>query len=328
MRTASVDWATGVFQKLFRSDDLFDYKRLCASFTRKPELVDKMVRVPDTVNVVVDSSQVIHQILWAVRKKRQPEARTDLAEVLDSGVITAYAPEQLRQEVESKIPVLAAAKSIPEEALWTEWRDIESRIVFQTVRNHRAPKGTRDVKDLPFIRLAKRIGALGILTHDRDIPAMGGRTLSTATLKKFRDYARAKAAAVGAFLSMVFWTVLVITLIGPLLMVAWRGLVWLSRKIGWVGVLALMIGVALIIYLSDDLRGWFKEKYQRFKGWFSAGWDATAPHAAAMADDFAREELKARSLWNELSTEFGLPPEPAPLTARRLVEPSGVGGAK
>lgn len=328
MNIAAEDWANGVFQKLFRSDDLFDYKRLCAGFTSKPELVNKMVRVPDSVPVVVDSSQVIHQILWAVRKKRQPEARTDLAEVLDSGVITAYAPEQLRQEVESKIPILAAEKKLSEEALWGEWRSIEARIVFKTVRNHSAPKGTRDVKDLPFVRLAKRIGALGILTHDRDIPAMGGRTLSTATLKTFRDYARAKAAAVGAFLSMVFWTVLVITVIGPILMFVWSGIVWLSRKIGWVGVLALALSVALIIYLSDDLRCWFKEKYQRFRGWFSAGWDAAAPHAAAMSDDFAREELKARSLWKELSTELGLPPEPSVVAARQLVEPSGVGGAK
>lgn len=297
-------------QRLFRSDDLFGYRQLCLRFTGRQDLGKKLARVPDPITVVVDTSQVVHQILWAVRRKRQPEARTDLAEVVDSRLIRAYAPEQLREEIEAKIPLLAADKILPEDALWREWRELEKSLVFERVRNYPVPKNTRDPKDLPFVRLAKRLRAVGILTHDRDIPAMGGRTIKTKTLTKLRDYARAKSAAVGSLVSMVFWGFLVLTLIRPLVTFLAKGIKCLFERLGWPGIIALLVICGVILYASKGLREWIKSKWRLLTQFGREGWDRIQPHVIAVVDDYAQEELRARSLWKEISGELRLPPEP------------------
>lgn len=293
----------GTLQKLFRSDDFLGVKELSAQFMGKHDPARKFIHVKEPLPVVVDSSQIIHQILWAAKKRRQADARTDLAEVVDSGLIKAYVPEQLRDEVETKIPVLAVEKKIPEEALRLEWVTIQKSLTFVPIAGRKHKRGVRDVKDWPFVKLAKRIDAIGILTHDLDIPAMGATLIPTKTLRKMRDYTRATSVAVGTFVALIIWGILICTLLAPL----WDGLVWVCKKVGWVWIVLAVIVLGLIIYFNDRLRNWLTDKFRRAGASIGDGWNSAKPHVNAILDDFAVNRMESRRLWPEIEEELGLP---------------------
>lgn len=293
-----------VFRELFPSDDLGGFKELSAHFMGKHDLAKQFIQPGEPWRFVVDTNQIIRQLLWATSTRRQADARTDLAEVVDSGLIRVYAPEQLREEVESKIPILSAEKGISEDSLRREWLAIQDKLIFEQVAGRKHKRGVRDPKDWPFVKLARNVRALGILTHDLDIPAMGAKLIPTKTLTKMRDYARATTVAVGSLVTVIFWAIIIGTLLAPI----WFALRWVCKKLGPIGVFLVIVTVGLFIYFNDRLRGWLWGKMKALGGSVREGWTAVKPEVIATLDELAIQRSESRRLRAELEEELDLAP--------------------
>ena len=132
-----------------------------------------------------------------VKSRRNPSARTNLQEVIDSGVVVALAPTKLLEEVNKHIPRLAAERDISEEHLRREWQQYQSRIQFYEVNTAGLDAGeVADPDDLPFVYLYQKINADAIMTRDKHISMMGARSVKLEAVVHIRDYARDKTPEV------------------------------------------------------------------------------------------------------------------------------------
>lgn len=146
--------------------------------------------------LVVDANIVLADLIWRAKHRTNPSATTALQEVVASGTVVAYAPLQLREQVEKHFSRIAAEEQISEELLHIEWRSYQACLVFcqsEFDPNVKVVNPDRDPDDLPFIYLAAKVGAAGVLTRDKDISAMGAPTVPVAIVLQLRDYARGKA---------------------------------------------------------------------------------------------------------------------------------------
>lgn len=130
------------------------------------------------VNLVVDTNFVIEELSWLTRKRRNPSVPGRLAELSRTGLVTFFAPLRLAAEVEDHIPELSHKWNVAEEDLWRIWEDLARCIEF---REHTGGATIldpeRDPKDHDFIHLQHDLVGAPIVTEDKDIEAMGGRTV-------------------------------------------------------------------------------------------------------------------------------------------------------
>jgi predicted nucleic acid-binding protein len=158
----------------------------------------RLLEILPQFRLVIDTNAVLEELMFLVRSRKNPAARTNLQEAVDSGAVAAFAPSKLREEVARHIPRRAVERGIPEEALARAWRQYESRIKYVDVglvSDARAGE-VADPDDLPFVYLYREINADAVLTRDRHIRAMGARSIQLEALIHVREYARAKAPEV------------------------------------------------------------------------------------------------------------------------------------
>lgn len=148
------------------------------------------------IRVVIDSNVILADLIFLAKRRRDPSTRSSLKEVLVSETLIAFAPTELKNEIEEKIPIIAEEKGLHAPDLMTEWQTYEKHIHFCQGESIPTEGVVRDPDDLPFIYLCARLGAAGILTHDKDIPAMGGPALSLDIVYSLRDFSRAKSVEV------------------------------------------------------------------------------------------------------------------------------------
>jgi predicted nucleic acid-binding protein len=158
----------------------------------------RLLEILPQFRLVIDTNAVLEELMFLVRSRKNPAARTNLQEAIDSGAVAAFAPSKLREEVARHIPRLAVERGIPEEALARAWRQYESRIKYVDVGpvSDAGAGEVADPDDLPFVYLYREINADAVLTRDRHIRAMGTRSVQLEALIHVREYARAKAPEV------------------------------------------------------------------------------------------------------------------------------------
>lgn len=166
----------------------------------------RLLEVVPPFRLVIDTNVVIEELLYLVKSRKNPSARTSLQEAVDSGAVVALAPFKLRDEIIKHIPRLAEERGIPEESLRQAWLEYQLRINFVDVGPISAEDeaSAADPGDLPFIYLYRKVNADAVLSRDRHIRVMGARSVELEVVIHIRDYARAKAPEVmlraGAFI--------------------------------------------------------------------------------------------------------------------------------
>lgn len=276
----------------FKSDALASARAIQESFP----VCGNPLNLNERVSMVVDTNRVLSDLLWITKVRKNPEARPDLIEVADSTVGILYAPKALRAEVKKYIPWLAKEKGVSKSALLAAWTDYQKRITFRPNGPRKKAVLVRDPKDLPFINVANSVQAVGIISADHDIPAMGGRVISLGTIRKLRDYARAKVFEVQTLLFRAF---LVMFLVACLYAIG-KFLLNGGKRIGlfWVGVL--LIVLALVFFGSSDRRN-------RTTSFFSNLWIRTKDTLTLLKRPslkffayYRRHKQAADSLWGEI----------------------------
>ena len=164
---------------------------------------------------VLDTNSVISDLLAIAKPHRNQNYRTRLQDLAASGTIVPYAPNELKGEIERHWPAVAAKNGIAPEIAVRVWQEYQKGLRFcAVVIDPRQRSTSRDPDDLPFIALAAQIGAHGIVSKDRDIPAMGGHVITVDLCVMLRDYTQHKAVEVaiqfgGAMLTTVTLSALI-----------------------------------------------------------------------------------------------------------------------
>ncbi|TLS66188.1 PIN domain-containing protein [Mariprofundus erugo] len=199
--------------------------------------------------VVVDTNIVLGDLIWLCKKRKNPEASTDLMEVIAAETIDVYAPPALLDEVEEKIPLLAADKGIDVGLLLKEWEQYKPRL---KVKEPEAARVTRlkhgvDPDDAFFVALAEDISAHGVITKDRHIEMMGGNWITVECVTSLRDYSRAIAVSMEIKVSGVVLSGVAIGAVRQLLLGIKALASAISRAPDWVK-LVLIAGAFFVIF--------------------------------------------------------------------------------
>jgi predicted nucleic acid-binding protein len=214
-----------------RSDSLRPMYELCKKYPSLSELFDMRLQI----RLVLDTNVVIDELLFVTSKRRKDSARTALREAMDSGVILTIAPTKMHEEVDRHIPRLARERSLPEAKFREAWQDLQTRIEFREVKtNPLQRENVRDQNDIEFVVLYKRSRADAVLTRDRDIPAMGAKSVGPEVLPSVRDYARAKSPEVSLRIgnAVIFGIpIAAVAALAKLLSAAWRTIRNLSPEL-------------------------------------------------------------------------------------------------
>jgi predicted nucleic acid-binding protein len=176
------------------------------------------------VRAVFDSNIVLGDLRW-LAGATDPKARTATLEAIDAGLITAYAPDTLRTEVEAHFDEFEQ-QGLQRDALERAWSTYSKRIVFVPVDVESKiaqdlARGLRDPTDLPFLLVHEAVAADVICTRDKDIIETGieGVLPGIEFMLKLRDYGRVKAielkvrvheAAAAALITVAVGTVVVL----------------------------------------------------------------------------------------------------------------------
>lgn len=144
------------------------------------------------VDLILDANVVISELLWLARKREKPEARTGLMEVMDCKVVRAYAPHFLKREIATNLPEVAAKQNVDVAVLESLWDVYRTKITFVAVGGPPRKGKWRDPKDVPYLRLQRRL-ACPIVSEDADVGAMGGKVIRVQIFGTLRGYSRAAA---------------------------------------------------------------------------------------------------------------------------------------
>src|ERR1700722_5500708 len=116
----------GKERPLSQSDALRGFRRLVVHLPGFREAFGDLVQF----RFVIDASVVQKELRWRVRSRRQPDARSGLHEVMDSGTILAFAPLALKQEIEEHIEDISRDTGVPVSRVREEWLKFQSQLNF------------------------------------------------------------------------------------------------------------------------------------------------------------------------------------------------------
>jgi hypothetical protein len=80
--------------------------------------------------MVLDASAIQGELRWRLGSRTNPNARTGLHEAIDSGVVIAFAPVFLTQEIEKYLVLIARETGVTLEMANLEWKRVRSLIRF------------------------------------------------------------------------------------------------------------------------------------------------------------------------------------------------------
>ena len=151
------------------------------------------------IRVALDANVVLNELRWVHHKRKKPGARTGLREVLMSGVVIAYAPPQLEDEVARHLGEFSRRFGIAESALKESWAQFRKLIRWIAPReNLDQPHAIDwDPTDAPYVELCAQIGAAGVVTRDDDYESFDVRCLDPKVMGGLQMYARFTAAHLG-----------------------------------------------------------------------------------------------------------------------------------
>jgi len=208
--------------------------------------------------VVLDANMAVSDLL---HKYKKPDSKqTALEECIKSSVMQVYAPAWLDREMtKSAIPQVARRKNIPESALQDLWIEYRKQLVWDErfPGPEHFPDVEGDIKDVPYVALQECISAAGILSYDKDIEKLGGKSLTLTFVFSVRTYARAATYSVSIY---AWGTLISVLALGALCQII-KGVCTSVSKLPDGVKVALLIGAAVAV-LHPAPRGKLREFLQ------------------------------------------------------------------
>jgi hypothetical protein len=244
-----------------RSDALRALLDLRDEFPLFRQLLDDIIQIV----MVLDASAVQGELRWRLRRRTKPAARTGLHEAIDAGVVIAYAPIFLKQEIEKHLPVVAIDTGVSIEVATAEWQRVQSLIRFYAPIGDSTKFAVVDPKDSEYVLTWQELDADFVRTGDyRHFARMGTTVIGPELDQVLRDYARSTSVLVTVKLGSGF--ALTFSVIAFIEMV--KGITEIIRKLPPTVRLMLLIAVALVLLhpaSREKLIRWAKTVRERLR---------------------------------------------------------------
>ena len=177
-----------------RSDLLPHLVGLIQAFPALQQLFPQILQL----RVVIDANIVQSELRWRLRRREKPSSRTALHEVLVSGVLIAYAPHFLEDEIREHAPRLAVETKTTLAEVHREWGEFRKLLCFYTARTSAKTDVSRlDPDDTAYIDTMEEIAARAIYTRDRDFLHTSTPIVLVSIDTTLQSYARASAIRIG-----------------------------------------------------------------------------------------------------------------------------------
>ena len=181
-------------KKLLRSDLLPGFVALIKAVPGLQPLMPEILQL----RLVIDANIVQEELRWRLKRRRKANARTALHEVLACGVLIAYAPHFLEDEVREHAPRIATETSTSLNDVLREWEQIRQYLCFYTARTRGKLDVSRtDPDDVAYIDTIEEVAARAIYSRDRDYLRTAVPLVLIAIDGQLQRYARATSVRLG-----------------------------------------------------------------------------------------------------------------------------------
>lgn len=244
-----------------RSDALRALLDLKDEFPLFRQLLDDIIQIV----MVLDASAIQSELRWRLRWRTKPAARTALHEAIDAGVVIAYAPIFLRQEIEKYLSVIAMDTGASIEVATAEWQRVQSLIRFYAPIGDGRGFALVDPKDSDYVLTWKELDADFVRTADyRHFTRMGATVIGRELDEPLRDYARSTSVIVtvklGSGLALTFSIMAFVEMV--------KGITEIIRKLPPIVKIMLLTAVAFALLhpgSREKLIRWAKIVWERLK---------------------------------------------------------------
>lgn len=181
-------------RKLLRSDLLPGFVALIKAVPGLQPLMPEILQL----RLVIDANIVQEELRWRLKRRRKANARTALHEVLACGVLIAYAPHFLEDEVREHAFRIATETGTSLEDVLREWEQIRQYLCFYTARTRGKLDVSRtDPDDVAYIDTIEEVAARAIYSRDRDYLRTTVPLVLIAIDGQLQRYARATSVRLG-----------------------------------------------------------------------------------------------------------------------------------
>jgi len=197
--------------------------------------------------LVVDSNVILGDIIWLSSKRTNELATTHLMEVIEAETVDMYAPPILFDEVEEKIPIIAAEKGLDQHLMYGHWEVYKTKLKIFVPDQDKVSvlRNGVDPDDAEFVALEQTIGASGVISKNSDIRLMGGNQISVECITYLRNYSRAAAIEMNIKVNGVMFAQLNYAAIAGMFAGGKALIEGVAKAPDWVKI-ALLVGVAAV----------------------------------------------------------------------------------
>jgi len=286
--------------KNIRSDRLNNLRHIVEKYSELQSYIGSIFQV----RLVIDTNAVISDLLWMVRRK-EFDNKTAIIEVIQAGTLIAYAPEQLKYEIEEHLPKIAKKRNISLENIHAEWIEYQKYLEFIEIDEAEINKyeNSVDPKDAPFVILSEILNAAGVISNDPHIDQLGGKRINLDIRLSLRDYSRTAAIAFsirlgGVVLSYISFGLLIAIGkgIGKLL----QAIINMPDRIK-----IILIAGLVLVFLIPSTRTRLLAYLKSAKGLFGETWEQIAPSITELMQEASEKgkeaELKLEKIQSYLA---------------------------
>lgn len=271
-------------EAVFPSDSL----AALGNFLRSVPALAVFARELIHLRVVLDANEVQREIRFRLTR-RQIEARSGLHEAIAAGIVVAFVPPLLDQEIAKYAGKMARDTGRSIDEVHAEWSVIRELLrIYDPKEGDDLEAARIDPKDVPYKLVCDELGADAVLTRDRHFERMGVPVMKQTPSLALRDYARASSVSVG----LGFTAGIVVTLSYASLRGIYAIIDKSLRAIGdlpeWAKLLLAAGVVAAVAHPKS--RRWMAERWQQLRATIAS----ITPELATALETAARLYLDAQ----------------------------------
>lgn len=227
-----------------KSDFLYDLRQIVNKIKPLKQLIGDI----DRFCLVIDTNVILRDLIWLIKKRKNPEAKTRVQECILAGTFIVYSTKTVIKEVEKKLKKIAVQYDISLDSLEKEWLNYKLLLIIREPEDNLINKYRqgRDPDDAPTLALAKMLNAYGIISKDKDIESMGGKTVSFIFCASARSYSRKATVTVLIKIAGYFTFVIGMELLSALLSLLKNILDKLLNLPGWIKLLLVIAGILVL----------------------------------------------------------------------------------
>jgi len=254
--TPTVQPASSPLGRLLLSDSLPAWVGLAKAVSALSPSLEGFVKF----HLLLDANILQGELRWRLGRRQKTCARTGLHEAIIAGVLIAYAPAFLEEEILDHVGDIAFGTKSTAADVRREWKELRPLVHFyKPGEEPPAVNSFADKDDLPYVAARSQLGLRAIYTNDRHLERMGAPVVKDQIDISLRDYARASTVKIGITVGSSIAFALSTEAIPALYRLLKTGVSWIRQR-STMTQLAI-IGIALALAIHPKSRAKFSEAW-------------------------------------------------------------------